>query len=157
MRPLAILIALIIGACAGTAVHTVAQDMAPAVTPAKPAASAATVVDMDRAEHRQVGGGKAEVWLLARGNNAFVGRMELDAGFKVPLHRDPTEEYIHVLRGSGTLTIDGKAHQLKAGSTVFMPANAQVSYVNGPERMVALQVFAGPGPADKYGEWQVVQ
>jgi len=137
MRPVAILIVLALSACGGTAVST--------------------VVHMNRAEHRQVGGGKAEIWLLARGDNAFVGRLELAAGFKVPKHRDPTEEYIHVLRGSGALTIDGKVHQLTAGSTVFMPANAEVSFVNGPERMVALQIFAGPGPADKYSKWQVVQ
>ena len=156
MRPLAIVVGFVLGACAGTVAHTVAQDAAaPAVKPA-PAAAAATIIHMDKAEHRQVANGKAEVWQLARGVNAFVGRLELVAGFKVPQHRDPTEEYIHVLRGSGTLTVDGKAHDLKAGTTVYMPAGAEVSYVNGPERMVALQVFAGPGPADKYSKWQVV-
>ncbi len=159
MRHLAIVVAFVVGACAGTTVHTIAQDAAPAAVKPAPTTPAlgATVVHMDKAEQRQVGGGKAKVWMLARGANAFIARLELVAGFKVPEHRDATEEYIHVLRGSGALTIDGKVHQLKTGSTVFMPANALVSYVNGPEPLVGLQVFAGPAPADKYNTWHVVQ
>ena len=72
---------------------------------------------------------------------------------RLPEHQDPTEEYIHVLRGTGTLTIDGSKHEVGPGDTVFMPANATVSYQNGNEEMVAIQVFAGPGPADKYDGW----
>jgi quercetin dioxygenase-like cupin family protein len=95
---------------------------------------------------------KADVWVteLARGENAFVARLEMLAGGKVPVHRDATEEYIHVLQGTGKITIDGKTQDLGPGSTVYMPAKAEVSYVNGAENLVVLQVFAGPGPAKKY-------
>ena len=44
--------------------------------------------------------------------------------------------------------------QVKAGDTVFMKAGARVSYQNGPAKMVAIQVFAGPAPADKYQQWK---
>ncbi|MEZ4475584.1 MAG: cupin domain-containing protein [bacterium] len=98
--------------------------------------------------------GKATIRHLARGQQAYVGRLEMDAGAAVPEHADATEEYIHVLEGEGVITIDGKASPVKAGDTVFMKANARVSYQNGPAKMVALQVFAGPAPADKYEQWK---
>ncbi len=97
--------------------------------------------------------GKARVTELARGNNAFLARLEMNPGGKVPKHRDPTEEYIHVLAGGGTLTIDGKAHKIGPGSTVFMPAGAEVHFDGDDTALSAIQVFAGPGPADKYKTW----
>ncbi len=72
----------------------------------------------------------------------------------MPEHQDPTEEYIHVLSGRGTLTMDGVSYEVSAGTTIFMPAQATVSFQNGDEPLVAIQVFAGPGPAEKYNTWQ---
>ncbi|MCB9794156.1 MAG: cupin domain-containing protein [Alphaproteobacteria bacterium] len=114
---------------------------------------AATVISYAQAPHRVAPNGKGHVRVLAQGKNAFLGELRMDAGGQVPPHRDPTEEYIHVLQGTGTLRIDGVEHALRPGDTVFMPADAEVSYQNGPEEMVALQVFAGPGPASKYEAW----
>jgi len=97
--------------------------------------------------------GKARATPLILGQNAYVGRLELDAGAKVPVHRDPTEEFIHVLAGSGSMVIDGVTYPVRPGDTVYMPANAEVSFENGPTSTVALQVFAGPAPALKYDSW----
>lgn len=97
--------------------------------------------------------GKARITELARGHQAFLGILELDARAAVPEHQDATEEYIHVLAGSGTMTIDGVTTQVDVGDTVYMPAFATVSYANGPEALRVVQVFAGPGPAKKYASW----
>jgi len=115
---------------------------------------AATVVPLAAAPVRSAPSGKARIQKLALGRNAFIGRLELAPGAKVPQHRDATEEYIHVLEGHGVITIDGAKHEVKAGTTIYMPANAQVSYQNGDARLVAVQVFAGPGPAKKYRKWK---
>lgn len=98
--------------------------------------------------------GKARVTPLAEGSNAWIGRLEIAPGAAVPEHRDPTEEYIHVLSGSGTMWIDDKKHEVGPGSTVFMPAKAKVRFTNGKTSMTALQVFAGPAPAAKYSAWK---
>lgn len=100
--------------------------------------------------------GQAWIQLLHRGNNAYLGRLELAPGAAIPEHADATEEYIHVLEGTGTVTIDGKAHAVKPGSTVYMAANAKVSFQNGDAKLVAIQVFAGPDPAEKYNAWKRV-
>lgn len=122
--------------------------------PAAPGRSAA-VVGIDQVEHRRKGEA-ADVYLLARGDNAFIGRLEMAPGGEVPEHRDPTEEYIHILAGSGVFTIEGQAHTVGPGTTIYMPAEALVSFKNGGERLVAIQVFAGPGPASKYEAWTPV-
>lgn len=120
------------------------------------AAAAAAVTPLSAVEQRQKGGGAAKIWALARGHNAFLGKLEMAPGGKVPEHRDATEEYIHILSGGGTFTIDGQTHAVGPGTTIYMPANALVSFDNGPEPLVAIQVFAGPEPAAKYDAWDRV-
>ena len=144
MRTPTLVLTFFLGACAGTAATTVATQMTPA----------ASVVPLEKAEHRVAGSGKASIDLLAQGSNAFVGILSLDGGAKVPEHQDATEEYIYLLQGSGTITIDGERHDVSPETAIFMPANATVSYENGKDKMVAVQVFAGPGPAAKYDGWE---
>lgn len=97
--------------------------------------------------------GKAWVKPLPSGKNAFIAQLRLAPGAAVPLHRDATEEYIYILEGAGTVHIEGKAHAVKPGSLIFMPANAAVSFKNDAADLVGLQVFAGRGPEVKYDTW----
>ena len=149
MRPLSLIGAFILGACVPLCLQGFAKS-------SSPSAPAATVVPLDKATHKTTPSGKAQIQILAEGNNAFVGRLRLAGGGAVPEHRDATEEFIHVLTGGGTITIDDKKHDIGPGTTVYMPANAKVSYQNGPDEIVAIQVFAGPAPAAKYDGWKPV-
>ena len=114
------------------------------------------VVHLGQYEVRQVGQGKAQIEILAQGQEAFLGRLTVAGGGAVPEHRDPTEEYLLIISGSGVLNLDGETHALKAGSVVYMPAQAKVSFKNGPDPLVAIQVFAGPQSAKKYDAWERV-
>ena len=120
-------------------------------------APAATVTHVKTAPAQQPPSAKATIVHLARGKNAYVGHLTMAPGGKVPLHRDPTEEYIYIISGGGKITVDGKTHAVKAGSMVYMPAKAEVTFQNGSKPLVALQVFAGPGSADKYRKWAKVK
>jgi quercetin dioxygenase-like cupin family protein len=111
-------------------------------------------VDM---EQRTSPDGKASLSVYARGDHAFVAQMRMAPGAQVPEHQDTTEEIIHILSGNGVLTMDGVAHSLGPGDSVVMPPNATVSFVNGPHELVALQVFAGPEPAQKYQGWPATE
>jgi quercetin dioxygenase-like cupin family protein len=117
------------------------------------AAPGPAVVKPADVESRWSPSGEVRVDILARGENAFVARLTIDPGASLPEHRDPTEEYIHVIEGTGSLVIDGWRYDVGPGDTVFMPADATVSYENGGESMVAIQVFAGPESAEKYDSW----
>ena len=99
--------------------------------------------------------GKAKASKLVQGNNAYVGLIELEPGASVPLHRDTTEEYLYLLNGKGTITIDGESFDIETGSTVFMPKNSEVSYKNSKDKISRfVQIFAGPEPGSKYKSWE---
>ncbi|MCA9681883.1 MAG: cupin domain-containing protein [Myxococcales bacterium] len=151
--------AFLLGACATTAVQsaasTASNTTASVDEPQGETApvSSATVVALADAPRAISPNGKGSITHLARGQNAYLGMLRMAGGGAVPTHRDPTEEYIHVLAGGGTMIIDGVSYEVTTGTTVYMPADAEVSFQNGPEELVAIQVFAGPEPAAKYETW----
>lgn len=118
-----------------------------------PAISPVITKAEDAQRRHPPGADDVAVTILARGEQAFLARLEMPAGGSVPLHRDATEEYIHVLEGGGTITVDGVDHEVGPGDTVYMAANAEVTFQGADAPLVALQVFAGPEPAAKYGRW----
>jgi quercetin dioxygenase-like cupin family protein len=120
---------------------------------AKPAATHVSLAD---APVREAPPGSAKIHLLAEGKEAFIGRLVVKPGAKVPEHRDPTEEYIHVLRGGGRMSVDGAVFEVSVGDTVYMPAKARVWFENGEVETEVLQVFSGPQPAQKYDAWRPV-
>ena len=144
------LVGLMLG-CTTAAV--VAQDDSAEKVAAALEAPAAQVVGSEEAQRRYLPNGKASAALYVTGANAFVGRLEMAPGAKVPEHRDATEEYIYILEGSGTISIDDVKHEVGPHSAVYMPAGAKVTYQNGDAPLVAVQVFAAPGPEAKYQKW----
>ena len=145
---LGFMIGMGLGCTTAAVVAQDAQPKAPEVTVTK-----ASVVSMAKADKRVAPSGKAVAHRFVTGERAYVGRLELAGGGAVPEHRDPTEEFIYVLEGTGTITIDGASHDVGPDTAIYMPAGAQVSYQNGPEAMVAIQIFAEPGPEAKYDGW----
>ena len=118
------------------------------------------VVRVPDAVTRSAPSGKASIRMFAGkedgAKNAFFGLLEIAPGSKVPTHRDATEEYIFFADGEGVLTIDGTTHEVRGGTGVFMPANAEVSFeATGNEPVVAVQFFAGQGPEAKYDAWAI--
>ena len=114
------------------------------------------VISIDRTPRRQVGGGKAIIEIFKEGSSAFIGRLTLAPKASVPLHRDPTEEYLLIEAGAGMITIDGIRSNVKQGDLIYMPAKAEVSFKNGEKPLIALQIFAGPESARKYDQWSEV-
>ncbi|MFV8752916.1 cupin domain-containing protein [Nannocystaceae bacterium ST9] len=146
----------VLGACASVAVQSSASKPAPDPAPrstSEVASTSAAVIGLAEAPRAIAPNGAASITHLARGRNAYLGKLEMDPGGAVPVHRDPTEEFIHVLEGRGTMTIEGREYAIEPGTTVYMPAGVEVSYRNGDARLVAIQVFAGPEPAAKYDAW----
>ena len=115
--------------------------------------TASTVTSPETATVRQLPNGKARITQLALCKHAFVGQLWLAPGARVPKHKDQSEEYLHILSGHGTIMIDGRRLKLTKGQTVYMPAGAEVSFVNGDEPLITIQVFAGPESAQKYQKW----
>jgi quercetin dioxygenase-like cupin family protein len=152
---ISVLVAFAMGACTTAAVQTAAAPAPAEAVAWSPPISEVLTRAADAQRRHPPGKPEVSVTVLARGEKAFLARLQMPAGAAVPQHRDSTEEYIHVLEGGGTITVDGTAHTIATGDTVYMPAGAEVSFTNGDAPLVAMQVFAGPEPASKYGVWQV--
>lgn len=156
MNRFAVGLAFVAGACATAAApSTASTPPAPAPTVAD-AATPRLIVPAADAQRRRAPNDSATVTMLAQGNNAFVARLEMEPGAAVPEHQDSTEEYIHILSGDGSITIDGQSHAVATGTTIYMPAGATVSFQNGDAPLSAIQVFAGPEPAKKYDAWTAI-
>lgn len=152
--PAALLAMFTLGACTAVAVQSSASPDPAAAGAERGDRLAPAVLPLAEAPRALAPSGQGSITHLAQGHNAYLGLLRMDPGGAVPTHRDPTEEYIHILAGGGTMIIDGQGYELDAGTTVFMPAEAEVSFQNGPAELVAIQVFAGPGPAAKYASWK---
>lgn len=112
-----------------------------------------TVTSVDQANQFAPPPGTAVMSRLARGEHAFVAHLRMDPGAAIPEHRDESEEYIYVLSGSGTMMLNDERHQISAGTAVFMPSGAKVSFQNGDAPLEVIQVFAPPTSATKYEGW----
>ncbi len=68
-------------------------------------------------------------------------------GTGLALHRHTAPEIYHVIAGEGVVTIDGVAHPVRAGATVFIPSDAEHGVRNtGPETLQIFYVF----PTDSF-------
>ncbi len=55
-------------------------------------------------------------------------RFTMQAGGGMPLHTNTVEHEQYVLRGRARVTIEGEAHDVAAGSVLFIPAGSVHSY-----------------------------
>ncbi|MDX1528125.1 MAG: cupin domain-containing protein [Gammaproteobacteria bacterium] len=60
-----------------------------------------------------------------KGNGAELVRVEIPAGVVAPGHSHPHEQFVEVLRGSGTLTTPDGTRPFKAGDVFHFPAETE--------------------------------
>lgn len=78
-----------------------------------------------------------------------LGLAEFPPGGVLPLHHHAPAEIYHVLDGEGLTEIEGVPHRLRAGVSLFIPANARHRTTNtGPSPLRFLFVF----PTDSFEE-----
>lgn len=75
------------------------------------------------------------------------GIAQISPGNSLHLHRHAQAEFYYVLRGVGTMEIDGKAQEIPEGSAVFIPGGASHGITNrGSEDLEFLYGF----PTDSF-------
>jgi unsaturated pyranuronate lyase len=67
----------------------------------------------------------------------------LEAGSKMPEHRHPQEQIVHVLSGRMKLVVDGKAHEMVAGDSFYLAGNVGHG-VETMEETRVLDTFSPP-------------
>ena len=68
---------------------------------------------------------------------------ELAAGSKMPEHRHPQEQIIHILSGRMTVFANGGAHELRAGDSYYLAGNVPHA-VETAEATRVLDTFSPP-------------
>ena len=58
------------------------------------------------------------------GDRMIVGLMRMPAGTGAEAHSHPNEQWIYILEGTFDATVDGKDVTVRAGSVLYIPANA---------------------------------
>ncbi len=74
-----------------------------------------------------------------------------DADLSVPEHVHATSvESLYVLSGDGRMILGEERTPLEAGSVVYVPADTNHGYEHGTEPLRVLQVYAPPGPEQRF-------
>ena len=113
----------------------------------------ASVVQADRVTPRIADGGDARAVPMTHGEWAYLGEFVLQAGARRSPAPRSEEEYLYVLSGSAILAVDDVRFFVGPRMGVYLPAGAEVRWNNGPERLVAVQFFAGPSAGPNYEDW----
>jgi quercetin dioxygenase-like cupin family protein len=67
----------------------------------------------------------------------------LEAGSKMPEHRHPQEQIVHILRGRMRLIVDGTPHELVTGDSFYLASNVPHG-VEAIEETRVLDTFSPP-------------
>ena len=68
---------------------------------------------------------------------------ELEAGSKMPEHKHPQEQIIHILSGRMRVFANGGTHELRAGQSYYLASNVPHG-VETPEKTTVLDTFSPP-------------
>lgn len=92
---------------------------------AKRAGSGEHLFDLARVNHIKGGPDYSSVeGAVVEGDRMIVALMRMPAGTGAAPHSHPNEQWIYILEGTFKAKIDGKEIEAKAGSVVYVPANA---------------------------------
>ena len=114
----------------------------------------------NKAEHFVSPDKKIDVEVLIEPTNkhdpkSTMTRISLKPGTKIPKHvHQKSDEYLYFLKGGGTLVIDGKKHQVKAGTVYYIPIGMKHSYTNKSKNTAkAIQFYTPGGPEQRFKLW----
>jgi quercetin dioxygenase-like cupin family protein len=80
---------------------------------------------------------------VTHGEMMYQMLAELKAGSKMPEHKHPQEQIIHILSGRMTVFANGGAHDLRAGDSYYLASNVPHG-VETPEDTRVLDTFSPP-------------
>lgn len=82
----------------------------------------------------------------------YAGQFVAEPGLRLPAHaHDDADEILFVREGAGTFTIAGERIAVEPGMVVRIPAGTEHAFAaDGAAPFAAVQVYAGPGPAERF-------
>jgi quercetin dioxygenase-like cupin family protein len=80
---------------------------------------------------------------IAHGTSMYQMIAQLDAGSRMPEHKHPQEQIVHILEGRMKLIVAGVPHELKGGESFYLAGNVPHAVETIDETMV-LDTFSPP-------------
>ena len=80
---------------------------------------------------------------MVTGQTMYQMTARLEAGSKMPEHRHPQEQIVHILSGRMKLIVNGGAHELRTGDSYYLAANVPHG-VETLEETRVLDTFSPP-------------
>jgi quercetin dioxygenase-like cupin family protein len=80
---------------------------------------------------------------VTSGKTMYQMLAELEAGSKMPEHRHPQEQVVHILSGRMKLIVDGTPHELVPGDSFYLASNVPHG-VETIEETRVLDTFSPP-------------
>ena len=80
---------------------------------------------------------------MASGKTMYQMIAELDAGSRMPEHRHPQEQVVHILSGKMRLIVGGAPHELATGDSFYLAGNVPHG-VETIENTRVLDTFSPP-------------
>src|ERR1700737_3956818 len=62
---------------------------------------------------------------ITSGRTMYQMLAKLEAGSRMPEHRHPQEQIVHILEGKIRLIVDGPQHELSTGDSFYLASNMQ--------------------------------
>jgi len=80
---------------------------------------------------------------IAHGSTMYQMLAKLDAGSRLPEHKHPQEQIVHILEGRMKLIVSGVPHELSRGESFYLAGNIPHGVETIEETMV-LDTFSPP-------------
>ena len=80
---------------------------------------------------------------ITHGTSMYQMMAKLDAGSRMPEHKHPQEQIVHILEGRMKLIVSGVPHELKGGESFYLAANVPHGVETLEDTMV-LDTFSPP-------------
>ena len=74
---------------------------------------------------------------ITSGTSMYQMKARLDAGSRMPEHKHPQEQIVHILEGRMRLIVSGVPHELKGGESFYLASNVP----HGVEVMLPTRVL----------------
>jgi unsaturated pyranuronate lyase len=80
---------------------------------------------------------------ITTGQNMYQMLAQLDAGSRMPEHKHPQEQIVHILKGRMRLIVEGVPHELTVGESFYLASNVPHGVATMEETTV-LDTFSPP-------------
>ena len=143
----AIVVAVVVGFCAGLMVHPLSGYAQTAkVTPKEPKAStdefrSHVIHYPDLPTVELVKGSNSR---LVSGEQSMISFLKMDANSYFAPHRHPQEQIMTVLEGECDEIIEGKLYHVKKGDVIILPPNIEHGAYIGSQDVQVIDVFGYP-------------